>query len=125
MNYWKNTALLFVASFALSNTAHADGATSSSIHKAAAERLQAKLGTIRGTIKPATQNVFLTEFMIDQLKPIEVNLDDERASLDSNSTDRNIITNSVAQEEDVATLAGHDDLEKLTSAVDKMIATQD
>ncbi len=125
MRFLKNTALLFVASFAFTNAAQAEDSRSSSIHKAAAVRLQAKLGTIRGTIKPAARNVFLTEFMIDQLKPIEINLDDERASLDADGLDRNIITNSVEQEDDVVTLAGHSDLDDLTAAVDKMIAKQD
>ena len=125
MNYFKNTTALLVASLALSNVAQAGDSTSSSIHKFAAERLQEKLGTIRGTIKPAAQNVFLTEFMIEQLKPIDVKLDDDRASLDSNGIDRNIVTNSVDQEEDVVTLAGQADLDELTSAVDKMIAAQD
>lgn len=125
MNYMKKTAALMMTSLALVSAAQADDTKSSSIHKFAAERLQEKLGTIRGTIKPAAQNVFLTEFMIDQLKPIEVNLDDERASLDSDGVDRNTITNSIEQEEDVVTLAGHTDLDELTAATDKLIAAQD
>ena len=122
MRILKNTLVMLVTSVAISHMAQAD---SSSIHKAAAERLQTKLGSIRGTIKPAAQNVFLTEFRIEQLKPIVVGSDDERAALHSYGVDERTVTHSVEQEEDVFTVAGQGDLDELTAAVDKMIAAQE
>ena len=50
--------------------ATANGEQVSAIRLAAIERLQSKLGTIRGTIKPDSRNVYLTPKMIEQLKPI-------------------------------------------------------
>jgi hypothetical protein len=125
MRNLKKTGLLLMTCVGVSHAAQANESTSSAIHKAAAERLQKKLGTIRGTIKPAAQNVFLTEFMIEQLKPIEIKSDDERAELDSQRVDRNIITNAIGQDDDFVTLAGQGDLDDLTSAVDKMIDAQE
>jgi hypothetical protein len=63
--------------------------------------------------------------MIEQLKPIEIKSDDERAELDSQRVDRNIITNAIGQDDDFVTLAGQGDLDDLTSAVDKMIDAQE
>ena len=42
----------------------------SSVRRAAIEKLQDKLGTMRGSIKPKQKRVYLTPIMIEQLKPI-------------------------------------------------------
>jgi len=42
----------------------------STVRKAAIERMQTKLGSIRGSLNPGSRNVYLTEKMIEQLKPI-------------------------------------------------------
>ena len=47
----------------------ADGEISS-VRKAAIEKLQKKLGTIRGSIKPDQRHIYLTPGMIEKLKPI-------------------------------------------------------
>ena len=123
----KFTALLTATAFTFSHTALAGGNGSSAIHKAAAERLQSKLGEIRGTIKPAAQNVFLTEFMIEQLKPIksiEETENNKQASVQPDGTDRNFITHTVEQDRDFATLVSESDLNDLTTTVDQMIETR-
>ena len=123
----KFTALLTATAFTFSHTALAGGNSSSAIHKAAAERLQSKLGEIRGTIKPAAQNVFLTEFMIEQLKPIksiEETENDKQASVQPDGTDHNFITHTVEQNRDFATLVSESDLNDLTTTVDQMIETR-
>lgn len=52
--------------------AHAGQEGISMVRQAAIERLQSKLGGLRGTLKPGAERVFLTEEMIEQLKPIKV-----------------------------------------------------
>ncbi|MEM8749959.1 MAG: hypothetical protein AAGF28_06625 [Pseudomonadota bacterium] len=59
----------------------------SSIHQAAAERLQHKLGTIRGSIDRDAHNVFLTLGMIERLKPFR--LEDEVAEQSQQTSLRN------------------------------------
>lgn len=54
------------------SVAHAQQNGVSMVRQAAIDRLQSKLGTLRGALKPGADRVFLTEEMIEQLKPIKV-----------------------------------------------------
>ncbi len=45
-------------------------ASMSSVQRAAIEKMQSKLGAIRGSIEPNNHNIFLTIDMIERLKPI-------------------------------------------------------
>ncbi|MEE9375630.1 MAG: hypothetical protein V3V04_04785 [Rhizobiaceae bacterium] len=48
----------------------AESESISTVRKAAIDRMQSRLGSIRGSIKPNEEHIFLTEGMINNLKPI-------------------------------------------------------
>lgn len=50
---------------------HAEQRPISSVREAAIKRMQARLGTMRGSISPSDSNVLLTERMIELLRPVK------------------------------------------------------
>ncbi|MEE9313553.1 MAG: hypothetical protein V3V02_02800 [Rhizobiaceae bacterium] len=119
----------------------------SKVRQAAIEQMQGRLGAIRGSIKPSTEHIFLTEAMIEQLKPIRLAVPQVKATpeiaandidvaaehpqgktsrqlaeeiytaVDLKTIDRTMITNSVA-----GTLPETADIEELERAVDRMLS---
>lgn len=69
---------LAAALAAFTQTATADDRGISSVRQAAIERMQARLGSIRGSIAPADINVRLTPRMIEMRRPQPVSGDRAR-----------------------------------------------
>lgn len=124
----KARSIVAVLAYALPtyvSTAYAERV--SAVRQAAIEKMQSKLGTIRGSIDPDDRHIYLTEGMIERLKPIRPGTTELRravpisngqtASL-AGDDDRNLTTNSVSPAKVQGTLPDTTDLDAIMKAID-------
>jgi len=121
---WANTGF--------KGTAYAELRYDSNVRKAAIARMQEKLGTLRGTIRPGSPDVRLTEQMIELLAPIRARngvvearpatpvSSNASASLPKSQFDR---THTASTEPDLANSpdAGSSDARRILAAVEEMM----
>lgn len=112
MNGWKYLSGGLIVGLVVVMT-QAPAFAMSSIRKAAIERLQGKLGGLRGTIERNDRFIFLTNSMIERLKPI--------GPIGSSANTADTMTTGGTTPNKPAGMPNTSNIDDITKAVDRMI----